>query len=100
MALILGDVRPQGRQFGDLIALGFTPRLNLFDLLGQGLAGVAATRGQQSHGFIDPFQWLQLPVASRMALLSDRPVGAPDPRSASRNPRSASRNRRPASRTQ
>ena len=77
MALILGDVRPQGRQFGDLIAMDFPPRLGLFDLLGQGLAAVAAIRGQHGHGFIDPFQRLQLPVASRMALLSARLAPAP-----------------------
>jgi hypothetical protein len=58
MALILGDVRPQGRQFGDLVAVDFTPRLGQFDLLGQGLAAVAATGGQHGNDFIDSFQRL------------------------------------------
>src|ERR1035437_2018992 len=51
MALILGDVRPQGRQFGDLITMDFTPRLDLLELLGQRLVAVAATHGQHGHGF-------------------------------------------------
>jgi hypothetical protein len=77
MALILGDVRPQGRQFGDLITMDFTPRLDLWELLGQRLVAVAATHGQHGHGFIDPFGRLQLPVAPRMALLSARLAPAP-----------------------
>jgi hypothetical protein len=77
MALILGDVRPQGRQFGDLITMDFTPRLDLLELLGQRLVAVAATHGHHGHGFIDPFGRLQLPVAPRMALLSARLAPAP-----------------------
>jgi hypothetical protein len=34
MALIRGDVRPQRRQFGDLITMDFTPSFDLFDRLG------------------------------------------------------------------
>jgi hypothetical protein len=52
--------------------MDFTPRLDLLELLGQRLVAVAATHGQHGHGFIDPFGRLQLPVASRMALLSAR----------------------------
>jgi hypothetical protein len=57
--------------------MDFPSRLGLFDLLGQSLTEVAATRGQHSHDFIDSFQRLQLPVASRMALLSARLAPAP-----------------------
>ena len=72
MALILGDVRPQGRQFGDLAAVDFPPRLGQFDLLGQGLAAVAATGGQQGNNLIHAFQRFQGPMRSGMALLSAR----------------------------
>ena len=76
MALILDDLRPQGRQFGNLIAVDLSHRARLLDLLRQGLTPVAAIGGQHRNDLIDAFRWLQLAMAARMALLSARPAPA------------------------
>ena len=72
MTLILGDVRPHRRQFGDLMAVNILQRGVRFDLLWQNLAAVAAIGRQYGNDLIDALYRHQLAVSSRMSWLSSR----------------------------
>ena len=53
MALILGDVRPHRRQFGNLIAVDILHRGGMVELLRQKVAAVAAIDGEHGNDLID-----------------------------------------------